>query len=289
MTAGKRQALSPAPRIHVILASKAPVGVVLRRGPSKWVELIHWDRVTDQFTRGAWFHGRIYERRCDLSPHGNLFVYFAQKLGDPHDASYTYAWTAVSKPPWLTALGLWPKGNCWDGGGLFSSDHDLWINHSIDGALAHPDHVPTELHVTSEDRGRGEDFPIYGLRLERDGWIPISNMRTELRGSQGYRTLQSDVWERPWKQLKLILRHSLDGWRARFEYELSGNEGSQVLAGAEWADWDSDRGLVYAADGRLYRVRPSETGLDQPAEIANFAADRPKPRTPPDWATRWQA
>ena len=114
-------------------------------------------------------------------------------------------------------------------------------------------------------------------------------MRTELRGSQGYRPLQSDVWERPWKQLKLILRHSLDGWRARFEYELSGNEGSQVLAGAEWADWDSDRGLVYAADGRLYRVRPSETGLDQPAEIANFAADRPKPRTPPDWATRWQA
>jgi hypothetical protein len=43
-----------------------------------------------------------------------------QKLDGHQDASYTYAWTAVSKPPWLTALGLCPKGNCWDGGGLFT-------------------------------------------------------------------------------------------------------------------------------------------------------------------------
>ncbi len=41
----------PAPpcRLSVILAREAPVGVIFRRGPAKW------------------FHGRIYERRSDLS------------------------------------------------------------------------------------------------------------------------------------------------------------------------------------------------------------------------------
>lgn len=289
MSEEKLGTVAPIPRIHAILARQAPVGVVLRRGPSKWVELIRWDRVTDQFTRGAWFHGRIYERRCDLSPHGELFVYFAQKLGGPQDASYTYAWTAVSKPPWLTALGLWPKGNCWDGGGLFTTDHDLWVNHSTDGALAHPDHQPTGLRVTSDDRGRGEDYPIYGLRLERDGWLPIARGRTELLGSKGYRTLEPAIWEKPGKSTRwtLILRNSLTGWRQRYEYEVRSEQHTQPLPGAVWADWDDDRGLTYSANGRLYRVNPSDAGLGPPIELADFVPDKPEARTPPEWATRW--
>ena len=60
-------------RLAVFLSRKARVGVILRRGPSKWVQMIHWDRASDAFTPGQWFHGRVYERRCDLSPDGRLF------------------------------------------------------------------------------------------------------------------------------------------------------------------------------------------------------------------------
>ena len=278
------------PRLHVIFARKADVGIVLRRGPSKWVGVIHWDRATDRFTRGSWFHGRIYERRCDLSPHGDLFVYFAQKLGGRQDGTYTHAWTAVSKPPWLTALALWPKGNCWDGGGLFSSDYEIWVNHSKDGAHPHPDHPPKGLRVTSEDRGRGEDFPIYGFKLERDGWIALSRLRTQLRGSrQGFQTLQPGVWERPSKsgRWKLVMRLSLAGYRQRYDYEVAGPGWVESLPGAEWADWDGDRGLTYAAKGTIYRTTPTRAGLEPSSEIANFVADAPKPRKPPNWATRW--
>jgi hypothetical protein len=44
------------------------------------VQLTNWDTDTDSFDLGQWFRGRIYERRCDLSPDGSLLVYFAQKI-----------------------------------------------------------------------------------------------------------------------------------------------------------------------------------------------------------------
>ncbi len=53
--------------LHVLLARQAPVGVVIRRGPSKAVCTIAWDRKRDQFQIGQWLRGRIYERRADLS------------------------------------------------------------------------------------------------------------------------------------------------------------------------------------------------------------------------------
>src|SRR5690606_15991035 len=120
---------TPPSRLYVLLARKARVGVILRRGPSKWVQVIRWSTSSDAFEDGQWFHGRIYERRCDLSPDGRLFLYFAAKFHRAQaQGSYTYSWTAVSKPPWLTAIALWPKGDAWHGGGLFESNTALMLN-----------------------------------------------------------------------------------------------------------------------------------------------------------------
>jgi hypothetical protein len=45
--------------------------------------LIKWHLKSDTFEIGQWFKGRIYERRCDLSPSGELLAYFAAKyLGE---------------------------------------------------------------------------------------------------------------------------------------------------------------------------------------------------------------
>jgi len=63
----------------VLLASKAPVGVVIRRGPSKWWHLTFWETGQDHFTSGQWFRGSMYPSKCDLAPDGKLFSYFAGK------------------------------------------------------------------------------------------------------------------------------------------------------------------------------------------------------------------
>jgi hypothetical protein len=93
-------------RLFVILARAAPVAVVLRRGPSKDVLLLRWDLATDSFEAGQWLSGRIYERRCDLSPSGERFIYFAANHRPPLGT-----WTAVSRPPYFTALAAATSGS----------------------------------------------------------------------------------------------------------------------------------------------------------------------------------
>lgn len=65
------QAVKPHCRLFVILARSSPTGVIFRRGPTKWVQLIKWNTDDDSFEAGQWFHGRIYEHRCDMSPDGS--------------------------------------------------------------------------------------------------------------------------------------------------------------------------------------------------------------------------
>jgi hypothetical protein len=48
-------------RLSVLLARDPARGVVLRRGPTDWVQLILWRTDTDTFEPGQWFHGRIYQ------------------------------------------------------------------------------------------------------------------------------------------------------------------------------------------------------------------------------------
>jgi len=64
-------------RLHVLLARNAKVALVIRRGPSKSVCTVLWNRERNTFKLGQWMRGRIYERRSDLSPDGKHFIYFA--------------------------------------------------------------------------------------------------------------------------------------------------------------------------------------------------------------------
>ena len=132
------------PRLSIIMASQKPRAVILRRGPSKWFHVILWDTAKDTFEYGAWFKGRIYEERCSLSPDGALFLYFALQ-GNKWGTSYEGAWTAVSRPPWLFALTLWPQGDTWGGGGCFIGNRELILET---GHLrAHPSHPCRGLNV----------------------------------------------------------------------------------------------------------------------------------------------
>ena len=121
--------------LFVIPARDEPVAVILRRGPSRWYHVILWDTRRDWFTHGAWFKGRIYEDKCDLSPDGRLFLYNVHS-GSRVEPGFTHTWTAISRPPWLHALVLWPHLSTYDGGGRFTGLRTVW---GISAAGTHPD------------------------------------------------------------------------------------------------------------------------------------------------------
>jgi len=93
-------------RLYVIVARDAPLGVIFRRGPSKQVLLMKLNMEDDTFEIGQWLKARIYERRCDLSPDGEFLLYFAANWRKPYES-----WSAISRPPYLSALAMWPKGD----------------------------------------------------------------------------------------------------------------------------------------------------------------------------------
>lgn len=310
----------PSCRLYGILAREAPIGVLFRRGPSKEVQVILWDVKSDRFETGQWFKGRIYERRCDLSPDGQLMVYFAAswkaRLG--LDAG---SWTAVSRPPYLTALARWVKGDAWSGGGLFINNSKLGLNN---GGSSHrwPDPVEPRLpiSVTDLNLGRGEDDPIETEREKRDGWnvvqemdvtppnmpsppprlplvdedggaIPIdyleelSTWLDENRLERGFVTHQPRILEKPSGALRLRREERLERYKVLRKYELLGAQ--LDLANVEWAEWDYRQRLVFAREGGLYAVA---LGAGNPPEahlLADFNANRFTPVEAPRVALEW--
>jgi hypothetical protein len=154
--------MSVPPRLFVVLAREAPIGVILRRGPAAWYHVILWHTDTDEFDHGAWFKGRIYEERCDLSPDGQVFLYFALQ-GSRWRTTYKGTWTAVSRPPWLQALVLWPHGDTWGGGGRFVGERKvaLWTGLPL---TTHPDHPLVGLEAVSASRAEAGALPKSDLR-----------------------------------------------------------------------------------------------------------------------------
>jgi hypothetical protein len=283
-------------RLYVILARSAPVAVVFRRGPARWVQIVKWSTDKDTFEEGQWFHGRIYERRCDLSPDGQLLVYFAQKINARTMAStYSYAWTAVSRLPFLTALALWPKGDCWSGGGLFTGAWSLRLNHSSLDATPHPDHLPPKrFRVLAGSFRHGEDGPILDARRARDGWKLAQSGRYPWRAGR-HQTEMAETWVRQAPKRGEVLVESLDridfkaaGGPYVTSYSIRCRDRSDVpISGARWADWDQAGRLVFARDGCLVRGILREGGLEERL-LVDLNPNTPSTLKAPQWATKWQ-
>ena len=131
--------------MFVIFAKEANEAVVFARGPSAWFHVIRWDTSQDKFEPGAWIRGCIYPERCDLSPDGQLLLYFVHQ-GRRSKTSYTCAWTGISRSPWLNALGLWPWGGTWGGGGHFEGNRKVVLAAGCEWQT-HPDHIPQGLEI----------------------------------------------------------------------------------------------------------------------------------------------
>jgi len=157
-------------RVHILLASEARTAVAIRRGPSKTCCTVEWDRRKDTFRVGQWVRHRIYERRCDLSPDGMYLIYFA--LNGKWESKTKVSWTAISRVPFLNAIGLWSNGNGWCGGGMFLGPRAYWINHFCDDKQLQgaPGGLKKQEAYPFKESFGGECPGVYYQRLQRDGW-----------------------------------------------------------------------------------------------------------------------
>lgn len=272
----------PPCRIYGIMARDASVAVLFRRGPSNYVQLIRWDTARDEFSYGQWLHGRIYERRSDLSPDGNLLVYFAANWGNPAGCANnphswtTLSWTAISRPPYLTALSLWYKGDAWNGGGLFDTNERLGLNNGGTEFQAPEQKPPFEVYDLN--LGQGEDSPIAYVRDARDGW-----------GEDRCGWVSNTVFEHIWHKTvqNVVLWRILSFKHSKFETMFLAEGADIDLSGAEWADWDQRNRLVYAVGGALFVADFNQTSSPQGKQIADFNDQRFQAIKSPAWAAHW--
>lgn len=240
----------------VLFAAAAPKAVILRRGPRRHFNLIAWDLATDTFTSGQWMKGIV--RMTDLSPQGDKLIYLAEqyhasaprrpvkpagaydplqvRLGPaarrlarprrkvPRYLQHVYgpkasrplrgSWTAISTPPYFSALAVWPSLGRWTGGGTFRGDRDILLWEPVDAVT-----------------------PIANVPLP-----PTVRVRSFVDPSAPPGTLRLSAYA---PGLRETPRHDAIAT-------------ALVASGLAWLDWISlhhGDDMLFAGDGRIYRLR----------------------------------
>lgn len=258
-----------APRLHVLMARDAPFGVVIRRGPSKQVCTIGWNRKDDTFKIGQWLKGRIYERRSDLSPDGKYMIYFA--MNGHFNSESSGAWTALCQAPYMKAVGFWPQGNCWFGGGLFVDNSTFWLNgRYVPEATTNPPLRRADQFPVYVDYG-GECPGVYYLRLLRDGWTLQSNEK--FAAYDEVTTFEKSIND-SWLLRKLAfaqINHPPGKGCYYDRHEIENRKTGEKIDGTdwEWAEVDGRR-LVWAEAGKLFAARIGPKGMGEKTELFDF-------------------
>ncbi len=261
-------------RLHVLLASESSAAVAIRRGPSRHTAVIAWDRKTDRFKVGQWLYGRIYERRCDLSPDGHHLIYFA--MNGRWNSTVKGSWTAISRAPYLKALALFAKGDCWHGGGLFVSANEYWLNDGCGHEKQRDDSRLIQAKTYPWHEAYGGECPgVYYVRLQRNGWA----MKYSAPDSAGGQVSLFEKRVGAHWQLRKIAHASVHhpvGKGCYFdEHELWNSRTDETIAcpNWEWAEVDGGR-IVWAQDGKLFAGHLGAKGLGGVKELQDFNALR---------------
>ena len=278
--------MSP-PRLHVLPAADS--AVVIRRGPSRWWHVLRWRLDPPDVEPGAWFGGRIYPRRCAVSPDGMLLGYFAL-AGRPAPWD---SYLAVSKAPWLHALAAWRQGNTWHWGCEFLPDGRFCTGEieptppdsgTYPAGLARRPPLPGVAHP---DRWRARDVQ----RELRDGWIELAPTGDDARSAGSPLVLRRPRPGDPGTALRL-LHHGHDHARpgvegADLHYALERDGDLSALPDTAWADWDRrGRMLIATVAGELRIAEVTPAGVET-VWSHDLSQREPTPARAPDWALHW--
>lgn len=276
-------------RLSIVLARAAPKAVILRRGPRTHWHLIDWDLATDVLTPGQWMKGEVI--LCDLSPDGRKLIYFASQYhrpgmawrrspAGPFDplatrpirrlrkgrklprymrgaperapaARLDETWTAISTPPYFSALALWPAFGRWTGGGFFETGRMVYIREPLDRMTAIE-------HVAIPD----------GIQVQSYGSMTVEELSRRFTSSRP---------EPPSAELVDGQREALLAAGARWVDFIVPRSEAELLFACD--------GCLYRLMG-WRDVRP-ERYLAEARHIADFRDMRFTLVSPPEWAMQW--
>lgn len=178
---------APLVRLHLFFATENDRAVIIRQGPTRQFRMILWNRDTDTFEDGQWIKQKVYVERCAISPDGQHFLYFLLdgKWGSAARGSYS----ALCRPPYWTALSLFPQGDTWTGQCLFLDNVHYF-------AWGGPDIVERDeglSRVTFGDPGKG---CTTGIRLMNGQRAPLGRALTKRLLSEPLPRDAGDVYRR---------------------------------------------------------------------------------------------
>jgi hypothetical protein len=260
----------PPCRLHGFLATEAPVGVLLRRGPAKHVQMIKWNTESDTFELGQWLKGRVYEDRCDLSSDGALFFYTAGKYDGKHtgDRKIGGYYGVLSRPPYFTALTVW---SAWSNGPAYFLSSTLMMIGRSQFSDVQKRQIPK--------RGR---FPI-GLHVETFAPDNSGSIRLRHLELSGWKSVNEDeIHEKPFPMSDAPLVKTIQ--MRKLSYSLRTASDLIMLPGVDWADIDQRGRLVFTRDGKLFACASITDGLNEAMELADFNASTFEPMEAPEWA-----
>ena len=255
--------------MFVLLAKQASVGVILRRGPSRWWHVTLWDTAQDSFESGQWFRGRIYPEKCDVSPDGKLLIYLAWKSQfTDRTAVYNPPWIAVSRPPYLTALALWRASGAEGGRGIFLDSRSVLIEAN---GREHPGHPFGPLHVVEYSSLTADDPLHNAVPGWGNGWAGTDEAQRKTSGA-------------------LILARDSKMSTTHFgcRYSLHSTDDHLIAKfRAHWADFDQQGRLVATVSRRVLAGEVTENHKVQWRQLAAMHEEQPTQMEAPKWAQAW--
>jgi hypothetical protein len=300
---------TPPCRLHVIVARKANVAVVIRRGPSKWCHIMRWDLNKMQLEEGAWLKGSLYPARCAISWDGRLFGYFALK-GNSKEFSY---W-GVSKLPWLKALAFWSVGDTWTlpctfgekGEFIFQVLRDSYYGKEIGDKSVRYDPNGYCGKVVIQSAAWEWGWESVSQELER-GWNVITldeaavvtcdreieaaghHRKTSDKCPQG-RTLARSGPKGSQLLMVVVDRTKTDAinFRRYLDYFRMDTRGQvKYLQDAAWADWDHRGRLLVATRLGAFEAYDVKEGKMERFFCQDLNGLKPDPKEAPEWAQKW--
>ena len=292
---------APVPaRLQVYLARDVPEAIVIRRGPSKVVATVGWRRDTDTFTVGQWLRGRIYEDRCDLSPDGAHFLYFAANYRSQQTGG---TWSAISRAPYLHALSIWAKGDTYHGGGVFLDSKTALLHGSHREPLRLDANVEavtdvrcwgqggwTKTYQPPEGIRRVENLDAYLTREQRAIYEASIARRNSwnyrafvhYRGGWRFNTAGEELGP-GWGAMRHVSKHWwLEKTRRPLGFQLRHKSDDRTMplpSETDWADidvWGRWEGLpkqvrlIWARHGCLYAASITKGGLGEAMLLYDF-------------------
>lgn len=99
----------PPPRLKLFFAKKAPVCVIIRRGPSRYSQMVIWNTETDEITEGQWVRGKVdFLTLNSTGTHAALGI-----MGGRARTPYEDQYAIFCRPPYFTALEVYVRGLCY--------------------------------------------------------------------------------------------------------------------------------------------------------------------------------